>query len=138
MTVSGSTIALVSNYTVGDSGNDITTSAFTSYSAMTEPEMLARVPSTLDTDMYDMLHAYLILDIFEDKGGQSDKTSETLADYSYTRSSDLAGQTVWRVRFERILKTLFDEQPSVAVTRIDQTGSRFMLDADGIGGMSDE
>jgi hypothetical protein len=99
--------------------------------------MLARVPSGIDSDVYDMLHAYLILDIFEAKDGSSDKLSEKIDDYSYTKDPKSIGHTVWRSRFEAKLALLNDVQPSVSIPRSDLKGARFLLDGDDIGGMSD-
>ena len=131
MTVDGTLIALLSPYTVGDTG-DITSTALTSFITLTTPEM-DRVPTTVSTSVKDMMQAFLILDLFEMSRGNLDMSHESIGDYSYTRATP--GTSSYRMKFEELLsKAMSGELVSEGVDRADLTGG-FPLDRNTTPGM---
>jgi hypothetical protein len=132
MTVSGDTIELFSEYTVADEGGDMTEAEFSAYAALTADEVDRRVPANISSEVKDMLHALLILDVFEVKKQKYEMQSEHIGDYSYTRAPGATSS--YRVMFEGMLQGLGgDVQASAGVERTDTGG--FPLDRNSIGGM---
>lgn len=133
MTVDGALIALISPYTVGESGS-MTSANLTSYIALTDDE-LKRVPSAVSSTKRDVMQALLILDLFELKRGANlELKSESIGDYSYSRAEGMAGYTTWRAKFEQMLKTaMSDTKASEGVDRADVSG--FPLDRNTTGAM---
>lgn len=91
MTVTADMIAQVSSYEVASAG-PFTPALFALYSGVAEAR-LDRINPGLDTATYDLCHALLICHLYESfKIGGSDLKSESMGDYSYTKTTG-AGET---------------------------------------------
>ena len=127
MTVTSAMVALVSSFTVGESGN-FTETDFMQYKTWAEEE-LDRDDPGLPTSKYDEAHANLICDIFvSSKGGRNFKSESIGGDYSYTK--DGSDKSSYRLRYEEILKQWGTEQPTVGQERedVDHMPNQFKLD----------
>lgn len=97
MTVSSSTIALVSPYTVGASG-DFTSDDLTAYAAIAALRLEGMYPglsTSMNATLYDYCHALMICHIFKASQGNVEKKSESYGgDASWTKE---AGDTAFLV-----------------------------------------
>jgi len=76
-------LALVSEYTVADSGGDITTSQLTNLEALLADEIAALNNGRFSGDSLARFTAYLVLNIWDSRSGKGSITEEKIKDYSY-------------------------------------------------------
>ena len=127
MTITSEMIALVSPFTVSESG-DFTETDYKQYSIWAKEE-LDRDDPGLPTSKYDEAHANLICDIFiSSKGARNIKSENIGGDYSYTK--DGSGKSSFRLRYEEILRQWATEQATTGQERedVDYMPNQFKLD----------
>jgi hypothetical protein len=117
MVVTIEMIPLVSNYTVGTTG-DFTKVAFDWYKKLAEADFAIDDPG-LSAEKADEAVANLICDIFASRGGDRELKSEKIGDYSYTKND--SGKTSYRIKYEEIIKQYATQPATNGVTRIDST-----------------
>ncbi len=87
MTVSATTIALVSPFTVSATG-DFTDTDLTSYTAIAAKRLEGMYPglsSSMDSTLYDYCHALMICHLYKASRGNLEKKSETRGDVGWTK-----------------------------------------------------
>ena len=126
MTVTSAMVALVSPFTVSESG-DFTETDYNQYSTWAKEE-LDRDDPGLSTAAYDQAHANLICDIFVSSKGGRNLKSEKIGDYSY--SKDGGDKSSYRLRYEEIIAQFAGEQPTAGQERedVDYMPNQFKLD----------
>lgn len=137
MTVTSDLVALISPFTVGESG-DFTETDFAQYKIWATLE-LNRIDPGVDTETYDQLHALMICHMYESsKGNTTQFQSEHIGDYSYTRSGTVeSGSTTYYDRILQILEKWALKQPTTSTERDDADdmypSEEFALDQSDVG-----
>lgn len=120
--MSTDTVGLISDYVLG---KDYTEPQFAWFKVRAEERFASEDPG-LTPGQADQAVALLVChQIYLKKVGGSDKQSESIGDYSYTRltTGQLQGST-WLGQYQDLLKSKKSPQPSRGVERADAETSR--------------
>jgi hypothetical protein len=116
MAVTSDLISSISPYTIGAS-EDITSAQLATLLNLAEKRIAREKPSGLDSDAEDYLTALLVCDLIEKKLGKSGLVSESIGDYSYSKSR--GDKSSYLMEYESELLQYSIEQPSTGIKRAD-------------------
>lgn len=116
MAVTSDLISSISPYTVGASG-DITSAQLATLINIAEKKITREKPTDLSSDAEDYLTALLVCDFIERKVGKSGITSESIGDYSYSKSR--GDKSSYLAEYESELQGYSTEHASAGIKRAD-------------------
>jgi len=139
MTVTSDLISSISPYSVGASG-DVTSAQLSTLINLAEKKIAREKPSGLNSDEEDYLTALIVCDFIERKLGKSGLASESIGDYSYSKSR--GDKSSYLLEYESELLQYSIEQPSTGIKRADAPDrtemKNYKLDQNDIGTITDD